>query len=93
MQEKEQLKHYVLFIYSFKSFSQKQKVKFIRELFGYKNIKKNKVYEHKGLLQKTFSAKLAQNVILVPIENSLMFTNFFNSNKIRAEVKEVWLKD
>jgi len=49
----------------------------------------------KAVLQIHFpnSKKLAQNVILAPIESTLEFTNFFNSNNIKTEVKEVWLKN
>jgi len=91
--KKEELKHHVLFIYTFSNLSQKDKVKFIRELFGYKNITKKKVYEHDGLVQKTSSKKLAQNVILAPISESIKLSDFFNSRNIKTTLKEVWLKD
>ena len=90
MQEK--LRHYVLFTYSLSNISQKLKVKFIRELSGYKNVKGKKTYFHNGLLQETKAEKLAQNVIMVPIENALQFSGFFNSNKIKVEAKEIWVK-
>ncbi|MFH2028081.1 MAG: hypothetical protein ABIJ08_03010 [Nanoarchaeota archaeon] len=93
MGSKQQLNHYVLFIYSFKSLSARQKVKVIRGLYGYKNSKQGKLYEHKGLIQTNSAKKLSQNVILVPIENSFVFTNFFSLNKIIFEVKEAWLKE
>ncbi|MFH1641900.1 MAG: hypothetical protein ABIC04_03290 [Nanoarchaeota archaeon] len=89
MQE-DKLKHYVLISYSLAKLSQKEKVKHIRKLFGYKNIK-SKTYTHKGLIDETNAKKIAQNVILVPFENSIVISNFFKD--IDTEVKEVWLKD
>lgn len=89
MPEKEGLSHYVLFTYSLSAVSQKQKVKILRELVGYKNVK-DKVYNHEGLLQKTNSVKLGSNVIMAPIDKALMFSNFFSSNKIKAEAREIW---
>lgn len=86
------LRHFALFVYSLREFSQKQKVKIIRELFGYKEKKGIKLYEHKGLLQKTNAVKIASNVILVPVEELVLFQNYFNSNRIKVELKEVWLK-
>lgn len=93
IEELKSLRHYVLFIYSLKGLSQKIKVKAIRELFGYKDKKEKKVYEHKGLVDRTYSKKLAQNVILVPIMQKQYFDDFFKSNNIKYEVKEIWLKD
>jgi len=87
------LKHYALFIYSLRGLSQKKKVKVIRELFGYKDRKEKKVYEHQGLLDRTYSKKLSQNIILAPIIQKHYFDDFFKSNNIKYEVKEVWLKD
>ena len=36
--------------------------------------------------------KIASNVILVPVEELILFQNYFNSNNIKVELKEVWLK-
>ncbi|MFH1641901.1 MAG: hypothetical protein ABIC04_03295 [Nanoarchaeota archaeon] len=84
------LKHYAMFVYNFSRRSQKEKVKYIRKLLGYKNIK-SKTYMHKGLIDETNAKKIAQNVILVPFENSIVISNFFKD--IDTEVKEVWLKE
>ncbi|HLC96611.1 MAG TPA: hypothetical protein VJH97_04775 [Candidatus Nanoarchaeia archaeon] len=86
------LSQYVLYIYSLKSLPQKRKVKVIRELFGYKNEVEKKTYHHKGLLQNANAQKLGQNVILVPMENSLDFANYFNKNGLQVEARQVWLK-
>jgi len=93
MASKESLKEFVLFIYSLNNLEQKKKVKVIRDLFGYKNHINGKDYSHEGLLQKTNSQKLAQNVILVPLSDSFKFTNYFNQNQVKVEVKEVFVKE
>ncbi len=92
-EELKNLRQYNLLIYSLKDLSQKKKVKVIRGLFGYKDKKIKKTYEHKGLVEKSYGKKLAQNVILVPIIQKQYFVNFFSSNNIKYEVKEVWLNE
>ena len=93
IEELKNLRQYALFIYSLKGLSQKIKVKVIRELFGYKDKKEKKVYEHKGLVDRTYSKKLAQNVILVPFIQKQYFVDFFKLYNIKYEFQEVWLKD
>jgi hypothetical protein len=93
IEELKNLRQYILFIYSLTSLSQKIKVKVIRELFGYRDKKEKKTYEHKGLVDRTYSKKLAQNVILVPFIQKQYFVDFFKSYNIKYEVKELWLKD
>jgi hypothetical protein len=90
--EKEQLKHYMLIFYTLKFLPQKEKVKVLRELQGYKEKKHGKEYSHDGLVQKLDSQKLGSNVILVSIHNYTKFQNFFNKNNVKTEVKETWLK-
>lgn len=93
MKEVDSLRQFTLFIYSLTSLSQKKKVKAIRELFGYKDKKEKTVYYHKGLVDKTYSQKLAQNVILVPIINGKYFEDYFKANNIKYEKREIWLNE
>lgn len=90
--EKEELKQWMLIFYTLKFLPQKEKVKVLRELQGYKEKKHGKEYSHKGLVQKLNAEKLGSNVILVPINNYVEFQNFFSKNNIKVEVKEAWLK-
>lgn len=93
IEELKSLRQHALFIYSLKGLSQKVKVKVIRELFGYKDKKEKKVYEHKGLVNRTYSKKLAQNVILAPIIQKQYFVDFFKKYNVKFDLKETWLKD
>ena len=90
--QKESLKHYMLISYTLKSLPQKKKVKFLRELQGYKESKYGKQYKHPGLLQKLEGQKLGSNVILILIHNFVEVQNFFSRNNVKTEVKEAWLK-
>ena len=92
MDGKEGLREFVLFIYSLNNLEQKKKVKVIRELFGYRNKINGKEYSHEGLLQKTNSEKLAQNVIMVPLSQSFKFSSYFNEHQIQIQIKEVYTK-
>tara|TARA_Y100000310_G_scaffold104680_1_gene103031 strand:+ start:117 stop:392 length:276 start_codon:yes stop_codon:yes gene_type:complete len=90
--QKEDMKHYMLIFCTLKLLPQKEKVRVLRELQGYKEKKHGKEYAHKGLVQKLNSQKLGSNVILVPINNYTEFQNFFSKNNVNTEVKEAWLK-
>jgi len=90
--EKEELNHFMLIFYTLKLLPQKEKVKVLRELQGYKEKKHGKEYSHDGLVQKLNSEKLGSNVILVSVNNYVEFQNFFSKNNVKIEVKEVWVK-
>ena len=90
--QKEELNHYMLIFYTLKFLPQKEKVKVLRELQGYKEKKHGKEYSHNGLVQKLNSEKLGSNVILVPINNFVEFQNSFSKNNVKTEVRESWLK-
>jgi len=90
--QKEELKHYMLVFYTLKYLSQKEKVKVLRELKGYKETKQGKLYEHSGLLQEINGEKLGSNVIIIPIHNFTQIRDFFGNNNVKIDVKEVWLK-
>mgnify|MGYP001560275073 CR=1 FL=1 len=92
MQKIPDLKHFYLFTYSLSPLAQKAKVKTVRELLGYKN-KKQKLYEHDGLLQEHSGEKIAQNVMLIPAEKAVPFVDYFRENKIPYAFKEVWMKE
>jgi hypothetical protein len=86
------LRHHAIYLYSLSNLSQKDKVKVIRELFGYKDKKNKKIYLHSGLIDTHNCRKLGSNVICVPIEHSLKFSNYFGSKGIKVTIEEVWLK-
>ena len=90
--QKEDLNHCMLVFYTLKYLPQKEKVKVLRELNGYKEKKQGKEYEHNGLVQKTKAEKLGSNVILIPISSFAEFQNFFSKNNIGIRIKEVWAK-
>ena len=90
--EKEELKHHMLIFYTLKYLPQKEKVKVLRDLHGYKETKSGKLYEHSGLLQKLNGQKLGSNVILIPISNLVEIQNFFTKSNVKTELKEVWVK-
>jgi len=86
------LNHCMLIFYTLKYLPQKEKVRVLRELNGYREKKQGKLYEHKGLVQELKAEKLGSNVILVSIGNFAQFQNFFSRNQVGIKIKEVWLK-
>ena len=88
----ENLKHTVIFSYSLSNLSQKRKMGFLRNLFGYKTVKGTKRYKHSGILQQVGGEKLGANVILIPIEKSKTIKDFLNSFGITPEIREVRIR-
>ncbi len=86
------LNHCMLIFYTLKYLPQKEKVRVLRELNGYREKKQGKLYEHKGLAQSLNAEKLGSNVILVSIGNFAQLQNFFSRNQVGIKIKEVWLK-
>lgn len=90
--QNEGLNHCMLIFYTLRYLPQKEKVKVLRELNGYREKKQGKLYEHKGLVQELKAEKLGSNVILVFIGNFVQFQNFFSKNQVGIKIKEVWTK-
>ncbi len=86
------IKHYSLFCYSLKELNRKNKMKFIRKLFGYSLKKGKKEYKLKGFLEKINGLKLGMNVVLVPLEDITKIKKIFGEFKIKYKVMEVWVR-
>ena len=92
MQLQPQLREFFLFSYTLSSLDQKTKVKALRALQGYKN-KKQKLYEHSGLLQQHAAEKIGTNALLVDAKKAIIFTKFFEDYKIQYDYKEVLMQN
>ena len=90
--KKPNLKHFVLISYALKDLNQKEKVKFLRELVGYREKKKGKLYEHAGILANVKEQKLGSNVILISIDELESIQNFFSRSNVKVQIKEVWCR-
>ena len=88
----EELRQHMLISYSLAPMKQKDKVKFLRELQGYREKKGKKLYEHSGLIQQHAAQKIGSNAVLVSVENFSHFHNLFSDYNVKFEVKEAWLK-
>ena len=83
-------KHFVFIEYDLSKAKQKDKMKTIRRLFGYKIKKGKKIYEQKGIL-KEFNAEKIQNSVLVDIGNYKKILIILKEQKIPVKVREVWI--
>ena len=86
------LDHYALFHFSLRNISRKEIMRFLRYMFGYKNIKGKKEYSHQGLIEKVGGKKLGPNIVLVPLEESYNLKKVFRRFNIKSEITEVWIK-
>ena|SRR3989344_338246 len=86
------IKHNFLIYYSLENLERKDKMKFIRGIFGYILKKDKKTYAQKGLLEKINGFKLASNIILLPSNEILKVKTFFKENKVKYKILETWIR-
>jgi predicted nucleotidyltransferase len=84
--------HFHQFYFTLNQLERKDKMRFIRTLYGYKLKKGKKLYENKGLLERYGGNKLSSNVILVPINQSNKIKDYFKKNKINYKIFDVWVR-
>ncbi len=84
--------HHFLFYYSLKNLNRKNKMKFIRNMFGYALKKEKKEYKQPGLLEEIDGVKLAPNVVLIPLEDIAKVKNLFNEFNVKYRIIEAWLR-
>jgi hypothetical protein len=87
--QKRELIDYSLFLYSFnRDMAARDKVKFIREFFGYNLSRPGKNYSYGGLLQKLKGTKISNNSFIVPHENSAVVEAYLQSRGVDFVVKQ-----
>lgn len=86
------LNHYSLFHYSLNNLKRKEKMKFIRKMFGYSLKKGKKEYKQAGLLEEINGKKLSSNVVLVDSKNISTIKRLFNESNIRYGVFDSWIR-
>lgn len=86
----EKLRHNMLFSFRLSHLEPKNKVKVLRQLYGYKTKKQKKVYTNEGLLDAVGGLKLNPSTIMVPLAHYKMIYDFFGKNKVEFRVREIW---
>lgn len=77
---------YLIYTFQISSLSQKEKVKFNRQLYE----QKRKGYEYKGLLNETGGKKLSSGCIIVPYLQKENIEKFFKKFNVRFKQLKVW---
>ena len=88
----ENLRHNYLFYYSLNNLPRKNKMKFIRKMFGYGLNKGKKRYEQEGFLKKINGLKLGSNAILAPVQEAQKIKKMFENLKIKYKIIESWIR-
>lgn len=88
----EKMRHMVLITFSLTKLRQPEKMKLIRDLYGYESKKKGKKYKKSGLIDAYGGLKASSNSILIPIEKMHEFRKLFTKFRITPEIREIWLK-
>ncbi len=87
--QKKELTNYSLFLYTFpKDMAPKDKVKFLREFFGYHISKNGKSYSYGGLLKKLGGTKISNSSFLIPPRNTKIIEAYLQSRGVDFVVKE-----
>ena len=85
--QKKELVDSSLFLYSLRDLAPKDKVKFIREFFGYRLSKNGKRYAYGGLLEKLSGEKLSNNTFIIPEKNVSVISAYLESRGVSFVVK------
>ncbi len=86
------LRHYALLYFKLEKLPRKEKMKIIRELYGYKNIKNKKTYYHKGFIEQTGCIKIGPNNILAPLIEITNIKKIFSDYRITPKIIEIWMR-
>lgn len=88
----ENLRQNYLFYYSLNNLSRKNKMKFIRKMFGYSLKRGRKIYEQGGLIKEINGFKLGSNAILIPSQEVLKIKKLFKDFKVSYKIIESWVR-
>lgn len=77
---------YLIYSFQISSLSQKEKVKFNRQLYE----QKRKEYQYKGLLNEIGGKKLSPGCVIVPYMQKEKIEKFFKRFKVKFEQLKVW---
>lgn len=81
-------KKFVLIEYDLSKFKQKDKMRILRSLLGYKLKKGKKVYEQKGLIKKINAEKIS-NSILVEVINYKDIYNLLKKERVPVKIRNM----
>ena len=88
----ENLKLFVLMNYDISKLKPKEKVRFSRTVFGYRQTQGKKQYNISGLIHELGGIKIGKNAIIVPKENQRKIYEFLSKSKASFEIREAWIK-
>lgn len=86
------LTRYFLFTFEIKSLYQREKMAFLRALYGYTSKKGDKIYSQKKLLHQTQGIKISANTILISPDKFPEIKLLLVKNKVKYTLKEIWMK-
>lgn len=84
----EKQKNCLLLEYDLSKIKQKNKMRVLRGIYGYKIKQKNKVYEQKGMVNE-FNAEKVFNGLIIPLEHHKKIVDFFRNNKIPIRMRRI----
>jgi len=79
-------KPYIIYSFKINNLSQKEKVRFNREL--YRQVRKN--YEYQGLLKKLGGKKISSGCVIVPQKKKDIIEKFLNKFSVKFKQIKVW---
>ncbi|MFH1439347.1 MAG: nucleotidyltransferase domain-containing protein [Candidatus Woesearchaeota archaeon] len=83
-------RHKILVIYDIKKLSQKNKMSFLRKMYGYTLRKESKTYVQKGMIHSINAEKLNPGSLLINFEEWLIIKDILKKYKIKHIIKEIW---
>ena len=88
----EQRVHKVIVNYDLKALSQKDKMSFLRKMFGYRLVKGKKEYVQKGLISEIGGEKLNPGTLLIAKESWHSVKKILNEYSLKYNLRDAWAK-
>jgi len=88
----QKLEHKILISYDTKNLKQKEKVAFLRKLYGYTIKKDKKIYSQDGRINKIKGEKIGTGVIMINSEDFRGIKEILKDYKILYKLKDTWTK-
>ncbi len=86
---KEYVENYALISYSLNQLKQRQKMSFLRRMYGYKNTKNKKVYTKTGLLSTLNAVKTAANQCIVKADQVKTIIHLLKEFSLQYKIKKI----
>jgi predicted nucleotidyltransferase len=86
----EKMKPKLIITYDISKLDQKDKMSFLRKLYGYTTRTEEKEYSQKGIIDEIESEKLGTNTLIINTEDLELIKPVLRKNRVKYRLKQIW---